>query len=299
MLSELRWTVSFSASCLHAAEAFARGQLIADPRMADAIAEPAQHLRHAIHVAGLPRDGFWHTLVGLSSIIQGHRELALRAASRVVGGAQAELVAPEIAACIADVERAVRRALPDLSEELALRTRPMREHWEATGPGLLRGVAHWSDGALLTDEATIVLVHPALGGGGTAFLPLNLVHLEAMLTHPVPQLPEALRLSWLLSQLNLELPRFCDRIHGSRLPLVAELAMLPVTLRAAEDLDLVQLDPASLELALSAWRVITPAEIDPVDVVWRWWETYLDTRPAWEIALTALDRMLEGTSSCS
>jgi hypothetical protein len=297
MPPELRWTTSFSTSCLHAAEAVARGQLITDVRMAEAIAEPAQRLRQSIHAAGLPRTVFWRHLVGLSATIQGSRELALRAATRVVGSAAAERLAPDLAACIAGVEGAVRLALPNLLEELSLRTRPLREHWEAIGPGLLRSVARWSDPELIVPEATVVLVHPSLGGGGAAHLPLNLVHLEAILTHPVPELPESLRLGWLLAQLNLEVPRFSERVRGAHLPVVAELAMLPVTLRAAEDLELLRLNTEVLDLALKTWQIVTPADLDPVDVVWRWWETYLDTRPRWEIALTALDRMLAPTHS--
>jgi hypothetical protein len=34
------------------------------------------------------------------------------------------------------------------------------------------------------------------------------------------------------------------------------------------------------------------AEADPLDVVRRWWETYQEARPKWDVALTALDRML-------
>ena len=60
-----------AASCLHAAEALAHGQLVVDPGLAEAITEPAQELRKAINAAGLPahavlaqpgravRDGRW------------------------------------------------------------------------------------------------------------------------------------------------------------------------------------------------------------------------------------------------
>ena len=70
---DLRWLVSFPASCLHAAEAIAHGQLIADTRMAEAIAEPAQILRQTIVAAGLPRTPFWRNLLGLSVAADGSR----------------------------------------------------------------------------------------------------------------------------------------------------------------------------------------------------------------------------------
>jgi len=52
-----------------------------------------------------------------------------------------------------------------------------------------------------------------LGGAGAAQLRTNSVRLEAVLTHPDPQLPETLRLGWLLSQLNQDLPIYSDTIR--------------------------------------------------------------------------------------
>ncbi len=287
---ELRWMVSFSATCMHAAEAIAHGRLIADTQMAETIAEPAQILRQTIVSAGLPRDLFWRNLIGLSVMADGSLNLAQRAVAKTLGSGQEHIVG-EIAGAIAGVEAAVRRGFPNLMEDLSLRLRPMREQWEARGPGILRSIARWTDPRVLTDEAHVVLVHPSLGGGGSAHLPYNNVLIEAVLVNPIDQLPEFLRLGWLLSQLNLDLPLFSDSIHGKRLPHVAELAMMRVTLQAAEELDLLELSESTFDLALNGWQVVTPADVDPVDVLWRWWDTYLETRPRWEIAFTALDRM--------
>ena len=287
----LRWTVSFSASCLHAAEAIAYGQLVTDTRMAEVITEPAQQLRKTIVAAGMPRTQFWRNLLGLSAEIDGTRQLAERAVTKTVGAGRVTSVVDELAANIAGIESAVRRAFPGLTDEVTLRVRPLREQWEARGPGLLRSIAHWTDPRLLVAEADVVLVQPSLGGGGSAHLPFNNVHMEAMLTNPVPELPEILRLGWLLAQLNLDLPIFSDNIHGKRLPHIAELAMLPVTLKAAEDVELARLDETTLNLALNSWHIVTPADSDPADILWRWWGTYVETRPRWDIAFTALDRM--------
>ncbi len=288
---EVRWLVSFSASCLHAAEAFAHGQLIVEPRMAEAIAEPAQILRQTVVAAGLPRTLFWRNLVGLTVVADGNLHLAQRAVTKTVGAARAEQAAGQLAAAIAGVETAVRQALPNMMEDLSLRLRPMREQWEAHGPGLLHCIARWTDPRIIAQQAQVILVHPSLGGGGSAHVAFNNALIEAVLTNPTEELPEMLRLAWLLSQLNLDLPMFSDTIHGKRLPHVAELAMIPVTLKAAEELDLLQLDPETIDLALNAWHVVTPPDVDPVDVLWRWWGTYVETRPRWDIAFTALDRM--------
>ncbi len=291
--TELRWQVNFSASCLHAAAAFAHGQLIVEPRMAEAIAEPAQMLRQTVVAAGLPRTLFWRNLVGLTVATDGTLHLAERAVTKTVGAARAEQVAGELAAAIAGVEAAVRQALPNMMEDLSLRLRPMREQWEAHGPGLLKSVARWTDPRVIAEQAQVILVHPSLGGGGSAHVAYNNVLIEGVLTNPIAALPETLRLAWLLAQLNLDLPVFSESIHGKRLPHVAELAMIPVTLKAAEELDLLRLNPETIDLALNSWHVVTPPDTDPVDILWRWWGTFCETRPRWDIAFTALDRMFE------
>ncbi len=164
---ELRWLVSFPASCLHAAEAISCGQLIADQRLAEAITEPAQELRRSIVSAGLPRAAFWRQLVGLAASIDNHRQLAELAIRKTMGPATRNaFIASDLAGHIAAIESAVRRAFPDMVEELTLRCRPMREQWEARGPGLLRSMARWTDAKLIAPRADVVLVYPALGGGG-------------------------------------------------------------------------------------------------------------------------------------
>ncbi|MHB8952490.1 MAG: hypothetical protein ACYC4U_05885 [Pirellulaceae bacterium] len=292
----LHWTISFRASCLHAAEALAHGQLVVDTRLAEAITGPAQELRQAIHAAQLPRTQFWRHLVGLSVMVDGLRELAERAVSRTVGPAGAGPIAATLVPSMAAVEAAMRKALPELLDELALRERPLREQWEARGPGLLQRIACWTDPRVLPAEARVVLVHPALGGGGAAHIPYNIVHIEAVLTNPIAELPEILRLGWLLAQLNSDLPAFNEQVPGARLSDVAELAMLLVTLQAAEDVEFGVMSPERLDLALKAWNIVAPTEVDLLEVLWRWWGTYVDTRPRWDIAFTALDRML-GTAS--
>ena len=102
----------------------------------------------------------------------------------------------------------MRRAFPNLLDDLSLRLLPLREQWEVHGPLLLQNMARWTDPRVVVAEARIVLVHPALGGGGAAHIPFNNVHIEAVLTNPVPELPENLRLVWLLAQLSLDLPAF-------------------------------------------------------------------------------------------
>jgi hypothetical protein len=61
---------------------------------------------------------------------------------------------------------------------------------------------------------------------------------------------------------------------------------------AAEAVELFRFTPEKIGQAISAWRLAEPAGIDAAAVVGQWWQIYLETRPTWSVALTALDRML-------
>jgi hypothetical protein len=292
--TDIRWLASFSASCLHAADATRRGQLIVDQRLADAVNEPARELRRQVSAAGLPVDRFWRCLLGLSSELESNFELATAALRKAAGQlAGREGLVGVLAGCIGDLEAAVRSVIPDMVDELALRGTPLRDQWEARGPGLLREIGRWTDPLVIAPNADVVLVQPAIGGGGCAFLLFNRVHFEAVLVNPIPQLPEVLRLSWLLSQLQLDVPHFGEAIHADRLPLVAGLAMLPVVLRAAETVELATWNRDMLALAIQAWHVPVRDIAEMLDILDNWWGTYLENRPAWRVAMAALDRMLD------
>ncbi len=147
---------------------------MADVRLAEVIAEPAALLSKEIESAALPVDRFWRHLSALSASIESNRELAQTALVKTIGrGRPAELAEPRLTACISGVEGAVLQAFPKMAEELVLRISPLREQWEARGPGLLRLTGMFTEEALIVEDASVVVVHPALGGGGDAFLPGN------------------------------------------------------------------------------------------------------------------------------
>lgn len=293
MLMRLRWLASHSLSGLHAAAALVRGEELVDSQLAEALAGPAAELQQEIVAANLPADRFWRMACALATTFDNNRQLAKMAAYRTLGHASPNELSVRIGGRISDVEAALLRVKPQVVEELALRRGPLREQWEARGPGLLSRIFALTDPKLMVDAADIVLVLPALGGGGEAQLQNNSVRIEAVLTHPHPQLPETVRLGWMLSQLHLDLPHFSEAMQIDRLPHVAALAMLPATLAAAEQVELASFNDETVRLAIDAWQVRTLGAADPVDVVMRWWEAYAEARPPFEVAFKALDEMLE------
>ena len=172
-----------------------------------------------------------------------------------------------------------------------LRSRPLIEQWEARGPGLLKQIGVLTEENLLAEQSQVVLVYPALGGSGDAHLAYNQACIEAVLANPVAELPEVVRLGWLISQLQLDLPIYSEHVHRDRLPHIARFAMLPVTLAAAEYVELAKLSPETIRRAIEAWRLVVPPDVDGPATVLQWWQTYLETRPPWPIALAALDQM--------
>jgi hypothetical protein len=290
-MPHLHWRQHLTTSCLHAAEALSRGLLLADQRLAEAIAASADELKRAVASDESTAPRLWRWLFALATSAGSNRELALQALTKTVGRQRAEMRLNRLAAALAGVEAAVRRAFPDLAGELDLRMRPLREQWEARGPGLMRGVATRTEESLLAEEAQVIVVQPALGGGGQAHVSANAVRIEAVLANPHAELPEVVRLAWLLAQLQLDLPAYSDRIHADRLPHVAAFAALMPVLEAAQEVELVQYSPALLERAITVWHLQVPQDINAAQVVLQWWETYRESRPAFPVALTALNQM--------
>ncbi|HEV3079055.1 MAG TPA: hypothetical protein VG099_00545 [Gemmataceae bacterium] len=133
-------------------------------------------------------------------------------------------------------------------------------------------------------------MHPVLGGGGTEHLPYNSVRLEAVGVDPVAELPEILRLAWLLSSLNLDLPRYSEHLRPGRLTQIAGLAMIPVVLSAAAEIGLDGALEAKLPQTLALWMGM--AENGAAGILSAWWDSYRTRRPAWATALQALDQLL-------
>lgn len=291
---QLFWKSSSSASCIYAAWKLAQGETLVDIELAAAIAPHAASLESLVTTAGIPRENFWRLLMGLSSEYPGNRQLAEVVLAKVSGrGAASGPLLPKLTSIIDAIEAEMARLLPRLTQELPLRSGPLREQWEARGPGFLRCIAKATEQELLAPQATIMVVHPATGGGCEVYLEGNQVLCEGLLANPTPKLPEVIRLGWSLSQLQLEVPRYRENIHASRLLPLARLAMLPPALHAAEEVELVHNSKGLFGLALRTWNVLPVEDDSPViGLLQQWWLEYQLNRPAWSMAMASLDQML-------
>lgn len=110
------------------------------------------------------------------------------------------------AAWLEQAQQAVAAWQPQLTEGLETRVRPLKEQWEARAPGFIK---HLAAIAQIDMDLTLELslVPPALGGYAVAHLSgaRPAATMEAMLYHPNPEIPEPVRVGWLLAQWSLHL----------------------------------------------------------------------------------------------
>jgi len=83
----------------------------------------------------------------------------------------------------------------------------------------------------------------------------------------------------LIAQLQIDLPVYSESIHADRLPHIAQYAMIPAALLAAETVELPRFAPASWpeRFPPGAWSF--PQDVDAAALIGQWWQTYQETRP--------------------
>ncbi len=234
-----------------------------------------------------------------SGIEQNHA-LAKSALIKLNGEAAAsDALVSNLAAWISSTERVYydwhrgKNRTP-LVDEITTRTAPLRQQWDARGPGMLREVGQLTEPWFVAEQATVVVVLPIVGGHGFAHLPVNHVTFEAVLTNPHAALPESVRLAWLLGQLPFDLSAVSEHVPAGRVAQLAQMAMLAPTLTAAEEVELAQCSEADIANAAIVWGLAS-TQVDAQQIartIWQWWTTYQAGRVSWTIALTALDQLL-------
>ena len=292
---ELRWIVSTAASSLHAAAAlFDKGSLVDSRGSAERVAEFAAEvdgLRVDLTALGLEYRAFFEHAIPLSVRFDGIAPLAEVVLTKLVGGGFAsEGARQQLTRRLLALERTFRQANPGSLAELELRAGPLGEQWEARGEGLLASLARLTCPEAIVAEADVILVLPVSGGLGVAHRLYNSVRIEAVLANPISELPETVRLGWLLSQLNLDLPMFAELLPPGRAAVAGPLAMLPAVLAAASEVEWARSDVETLAQAVAAW---SPGAVE-AELLWQWWDTYQTSDSTWGVALAALDRMLGG-----
>ena len=179
---------------------------------------------------------------------------------------------------------------PEGDAETPLRVRPLREHWEARGPGMLkrfRDLIPWIE---IPSKINVHLQNPIAGAGGRVVSD-NELEFSAVLANPIPQLPEVTRLAWLCGILGI--------IRDGELRPVDGVAAIPLTLAVAEYVELAEFNVTTTQIALQEW-VNSPMSGDspmsansPISAteLMDWWEHHRGTiadRDAWRSTTASL-----------
>lgn len=290
---KLAWRTPTLASAAYAGRALRRGERSELTDLSPDLIRAAADFQLALRQTNLPTAKFWDELVAWSGLAETRRAAVERTIRRTARLPSAPFdLTLEFDGRFARIERELATMRPKLDEELLLRARPIREAWETVGPGLMRSIESLTEPGLLVSEATIVVVHPFAGGGGTSHLATDSVTWEGMLAHPHPELPETLRLAWMLSQLGLDVPRYEQELEEEDVARVAALAMLPATLAAGEELELVRCDEPTIARALEWWGLVESHRERAAEALLAWWDAYRERRPPWETALVALEQIM-------
>jgi hypothetical protein len=292
MSIRLRWIASGSASCFHAVRRLSEGHAATLPEVGAALAAPTAELQAFLTVQRLPSPLFFGHLVPTAIGVESNRELATAVLGKTAGRERAAALAESLAGILTACEQAYFRNFPKLVDELELRSRPLRELWEGHGPGVLTTLGRATDRRLLVEEATVAVVLPYSGGGGGSHAAYNSVTIEAVLANPHGQLPETIRLAWLLAALNVDLPDVAEQFGPGRAETVLRLALVPAVLDAAAELELVRTDDKLLATALEVWEAPQPAGDRTGEIVCAWWNLKQSNGTKWPIAVAALEQLL-------
>lgn len=295
--TQLQFQPSFGATAIYLAQHALTPPEPAGEALLAPLRPAAEGVNACLKALGLEPEWAWHRLLTAAAQWESNVELVSGFLRRAVGASgHNPAIASRLVAEVSSLEAALDRAAPDLAKELSLRIGPLRDQWEARGPGVMRRLARTTDPALPPEQATVAIVAPLKGGGGTALLASNTVVMEGVLTNGDPQLPEVLRLAWLVAQLNLDLPQFSEEISPPRLLQLAPLALLPPILEAGEYVELIEPSPTRLARAIDSWTPRLGPSAEVADILAHWWEAHLEHSVPWRIALSGLDRLLDGPS---
>lgn len=203
-MTRLRWDVADRLSALHAAHGWASGTPGIDPALNAKIAAPLTRLSKRLVAAEVDLERFWSQLMAVAAAGTGDLEACQQAlAAAGLGILTIDSTAAAIASGLAETRLAYHDRFPKAAGQLELRARPIRQQWDAYGPGLLRRIGQQTHESYLPKSVTGVMLTPYCGGAGDCSTATETFWMEAVLTNPVAAVPEVLRAAWLVTRIGI------------------------------------------------------------------------------------------------
>ncbi|NNE00515.1 MAG: hypothetical protein HKN47_24635 [Pirellulaceae bacterium] len=294
----IRWSSDAALSAVHAAHVVATGGFCTDQKTEQALVESVTDINNRLLSASLDIGTFWLRLLSETAFDPTNtRTCEIALLDSGCSKLQLEQTASVISNRLSDSRLAFQRRFPKLTEQLALRGRPIRDLWDTVGPGLLSNIAKqiWV-GSPPNDwwppRVDAVLVQPMRGGDGGFDSAAHKFWIEAVLTDSDPDVPEVLRVAWLVTQLAVEtqtLERSSERTSERSGTLPWSIGSVPLVLSAGKYLDLVKGPELPIQAALQHWRL---GDANTAAVVTRWWQAWQKDPTPMPVGLKHLDKLL-------
>lgn len=289
---EIQWRADPDLSAAHAAYVVATGAVCTDSKTEQLLIGKVTEINNRLLSSSIDVAVFWQHY--LTELLAGKQIQAATASALMAGGCselQVEQTGKAISNRLSDARQAYAVRFPKLGEQLNLRARPLREKWEAVGPGLLRDVERqiWDNSppsGWWTPRLTAQLVQPIRGGDGGFGAESGRIWIEAMLTDVNPSVPEVLRVAWLTTRIAVE-SHTRKQTGDQALGTAWSLVCVPLVLSAAANLDLIPSDPLPIKRAMELWQ---RGDAVVADKLQQWWAHYKQSPTPLPVALRQLDQ---------
>lgn len=196
------------------------------------------------------------------------------------------------------LESEFRSLLPQADSQMSFRLGPLTQQWDGYGAALTAHLKRLIALTLPRGNMEVLAVYPLVNGDGYVSLSEKKAVIEAVFVNPNPELPEVIRVAWLVAQIISSSDKRNGPVSKRRNDINA-LALLPPVLAIGEVVELTRCDESTLQLAIDQFSPARPEFPDLSKTLLHWWETYLQTKPEWSIALMALERALHSQIEAS
>lgn len=291
---KLHWRSDPELSAARAAFVVATGMPCIDHKTEQSLVATVNEINHRLLSASIENGRFWTSY--LDRCVAGDVPGIAVAVSLVRSGCnemQVDQIAKAIISRLNDARQLFFERFPKLDEQLPLRIQPLRQRWDAIGPGLIREIERqvWQNSPpsdWWPPAVTVSAVQPLTGGGGGFDPDADSIWIEAMLTDSDPAIPEVLRVVWLVTSLAIE-THIRSRTGQRMISTAWSLVSVPLVLSAASHLEM--FPPGNLPIGRAAdlWHGVSPKTIRILE---QWWQQFAGSSIPLPIALKQLEDSL-------
>mgnify|MGYP001812900974 FL=1 len=291
---KIRWVASVELSVAHAAFVVATAARCSDSKTEQLLVPPVTDINNRLLSASLDIGVFWEQY-----LMEVLRETDMQQACSIAlmwsgcSEMQVETTSKAITSRLSDSRLAFLQRFPKLAEQLQLRAGPLRDRWETFGPGLLGQVGGkiWGEPPNDWWPPTIdaLMVQPMRGGDGGYDAERHRLWMEAVLTDVDSEVPEVLRMAWLITRIAIE-EYIRQKSSDQSLATPWSLVSIPLVLAAGAELELIRSDPLPIRRAMELWQIGDDATAKTLS---SWWEEFEQTSTPLPAALKVLKQRLD------